>query len=174
MNAIYKWIIHSYFNKLFAIQAKAAGLLRDTCGQWQCPVSPLRSSLGWRIGDNWGDRGLGLRLEIEAWGRDIKGGNLFHLRIRLSWPGLDTADCQGLISGAGTKAAVQSASNIINNRRSVAAFLASFIPFSKFIQSAIFIHFNFEAAYKYKLSASSRDINNADSASEENVNKVET
>ena len=124
-----------------------------------------------------GDVQLGeaaVRLEIEAWGRDIKGGNLFHLRIRLSWPGLDTADCQGLISGAGTKAAVQSASNIINNRRSVAAFLASFIPFSKFIQSAIFIHFNFEAAYKYKLSASSRDINNADSASEENVNKVET
>ena len=49
---------------------------------------PLRSSPGWRIADNWGDRGLdwAARLEIEAWGRHIKGGNLFHLRIRLSWP----------------------------------------------------------------------------------------
>ena len=79
---------------------------------------PLRSSPGWRIADNWGDRGLdwAARLETEAWGRHIKGGNLFHLRIRLSWPGLDTAHCQGLISGAGTKVAVQSASN---KRRSV-------------------------------------------------------
>ena len=80
----------------------------------------------------------------------------------------DPAHCQGLISGARTKVAVQSASNTIQQTEKC------FIPFSKFIQSAIFIHFNFEAAYKYKLSASSRDINNADSASEENVNKVET
>ena len=60
-----------------------------TCGQRQCPVTTeLRSSPGWRIADNWGDRGLdwAARLEIEAWGRHIKGGNLFHLRIRLSWP----------------------------------------------------------------------------------------
>ena len=101
-----------------------------TCGQRQCPVtteviSRMEDSRQLRR-----QRRGAVRLEIEAWGRHIKGGNLFHLRIRLYWPGLDTAHCQGLISGAGTRAAVQSA---FNKRRSVAAFLAYLVFYLRFL-----------------------------------------
>ena len=163
MNAIYK--------KLFTFILPSCWLFNCvvTCGQRQCPVTTARSSPGWRIADNWGDRGLdwAARLEIEAWGRHIKGGNLFHLRIRLSWPGLDTAHCQGLISGAGKKVAVQSASN---KRRSV-LFLFQNSYNQQFLYISISkLHININSM---RLD-SSGDINNADSASEENVNKVET
>ena len=140
-----------------------------TCGQWQCPVTTKVIS---RMEDSRQlrrQRRGAVRLEIEAWGRHIKGGNLFHLRIRLSWPRTRQTVKVWLVE-PGQKWPCSPHPTLSNKRRSV-LFLFQNSYNQQFLYISISkLHININSM---RLD-SSGDINNADSASEENVNKVET